>query len=1077
MATEKVTYVLDVKDDGTVSLKRFNKALGETRKSGKLADKTIDKLNKTLKTGLATGVKAAGVAITGLIAASTAFGVRFEKSISRLSALTGATGTELAKLEQTALRLGQTTVFSANEAAGAMIELGKVGFDTTQTLEGTAAVLDLAAASGEDLAVSAEAMAATLKGFGLDAEESQRVVDVMADSFRSSALNLDRFSESIKFIAPLAANAGIEIEETTAAVASLSDAGINGTLAGTALRTIILELSDSTSKASKEIQRLGLENATLAEKLQVLTDNGTNSTKALDFFNKRAVTGALVIGKSTQKIAELTEQFEKAGGAAQEMADVALDNLAGSFTLLLSASESAGIELFEIFGPTLRGFVDGVTEGVVAFTDAIKNLNAGPFERLENRLQKINELLEEQDQILIKGLDVFTQREKLTDQQEKLQRRITRQLELTNNQGLEQVTIQTELGKLASDLGVNLQDTQKTEENLLKLRQEFRRLSDLTAQSAQTEFKIRQGASQEARADADAFAESNKLFLDRLKTVTELLQLASQQKKVQEEIKKINEDIADIGKDTADTKKDEIDTVTPEGDDPDKKAADNAAKIAAERRKILFDIRLRELEDIEDLEERKVAIIEATLEFELGEARRAANNRAELAALAERKAFDARQAVSKELQDADTEQQEKILEIRQERIRLEKELEERSLQDQLDLQLKALTDQEEIQRKRQEIIREQARARLEEIELAFQQEKERGKLQGDELVEAERLKNEQLLDARIEFQNMAEELDIEFKQRELDRTARQVEEVIDITTNAAGQAIGIAIENEKVRSDTNKKIAKTEEQFAKDQAARNAAFNEEIKKIELSNAQDKAAQISAVRKRFNAEESAELARHNEQLGEIRDSGAEEQAENQRKFFLGLLKNTISFIRKEFFAATASAAIRALLTGGTSIPGDASLALGANIALGIAEAAISQGLQGGGRIGGSDEDLDDVPARLNRDEFVINQSAARSVGFDNLEFINETGELPFQDGGAVAVQGEVSDRGQPLNITIQAMDSADVIAFFRRSGIPVLEELVRNREFLNDEPLKDALVPSKLRKQVDDNKFVSALGIG
>jgi len=178
-----VKFILTVDDKGVPTLRAFNKELDKQAKKGKRADAVMKRLARRIRGSLTPSLTQVKIAALAATAAIIGFGARFEKSISRLSALTGATGKNLLKLEKTALRLGQTTVFSASEAASAMTELGKVGFDVNQILAATGGLLDLAAASGEDLTTTTEILAGTLKAFSIDASESGRVGDVLADSF------------------------------------------------------------------------------------------------------------------------------------------------------------------------------------------------------------------------------------------------------------------------------------------------------------------------------------------------------------------------------------------------------------------------------------------------------------------------------------------------------------------------------------------------------------------------------------------------------------------------------------------------------------------------------------------------------------------------------------------------------------------------------------------------------------------------------------------------------------------------------------------------------------------------------
>ena len=163
----------------------------------------------------------------------------FEKANSSLKAITGATDEEMNKLKETAKQLGSTTAFTASQVVELQTEFAKLGFTTKQIDNATESTLDLALASGTTLAESASVVGNTLGGLGLSAIETQRVVDVMAKSFTSSALDMEKFKESMKLVAPASRAVGKSVEETTALLGTLANAGISGSNAGTALKSVI----------------------------------------------------------------------------------------------------------------------------------------------------------------------------------------------------------------------------------------------------------------------------------------------------------------------------------------------------------------------------------------------------------------------------------------------------------------------------------------------------------------------------------------------------------------------------------------------------------------------------------------------------------------------------------------------------------------------------------------------------------------------------------------------------------------------------------------------------------------------
>ena len=326
----------------TLATKSTNKALIQKRKQ--LLD-----INRELRTGsknTATWGKALGsfqfkFNALGNIAANVASRVQqsisramrdavrvvvdFDQAMADVKAITGATGKELDDLSNSAQQLGRVTKFTATEVAKLQKEYAKLGFSTKEILKAEAATLALAAATNEELPRAAEVVGITIRQFGLDASEAGRVTDVMAKAFTSSALDMNKFAESMKFVGPAAKAAGLSLEETTARLAQMADAGIAGSLGGTALRQIFIAMAVDGKEATKRIKELSLSQLGLAE--------------ASAEVQKRAATALLVLADGADTVDAFTESLEGAAGAAQSMADVQLDTIAGQATLVKSAWE------------------------------------------------------------------------------------------------------------------------------------------------------------------------------------------------------------------------------------------------------------------------------------------------------------------------------------------------------------------------------------------------------------------------------------------------------------------------------------------------------------------------------------------------------------------------------------------------------------------------------------------------------------------------------------------------------------------------------------------------------------------
>ena len=272
----------------------------------------------------------------------------FEAEMAKVQAVSGATAEEFKALSDNAKELGASTMFSAREVAGLQTEFAKLGFTATEITKVTESTLALAQASGSDLARAAEVAGSTLRAFGLDASETGRVTDVMASSFSSSALDMETFAESMKFVAPVAKSAGMSIEETSAMLQIMSNAGIKGSQAGTALRRIISEI--------------GASGKPTAEALKDLAAQGLNLADAKDEVGRHAQSALLVLAEGVDQISPLTHELKNSAGAAKEMADVMGDTAFGAGKRLESAMEGLGISIGEIVAVAIVPMVEGLAK-------------------------------------------------------------------------------------------------------------------------------------------------------------------------------------------------------------------------------------------------------------------------------------------------------------------------------------------------------------------------------------------------------------------------------------------------------------------------------------------------------------------------------------------------------------------------------------------------------------------------------------------------------------------------------------------------------------------------------------------
>jgi phage-related minor tail protein len=295
----------------------------------------------------------APLAIMGGLAVKTF--ADFEQSMAKVKAVSGATGAEFDNLNKLAKDLGISTRYTALEVSDLMLEYSKLGFSAAEIEAITQATLNLSLATGEDLAKSAEVAGSTLRAFGLDANNMLHVTDVMAQSFNKSALGLDDFTDSMKYVAPVAASAGVSLEEASAMLAILSNNGIKGSQAGTSLRRIITDLGSTGGNVAGAIGNLANKGLTL--------------TDAMDEVGRTAQTALIVLGKGVGQIKPLTEEFENSDGAAAAMAAIMDDTLQGSMLKMTNAVGGLSNSFGEVMAPAIGHVAEVLKNIALKFSD------------------------------------------------------------------------------------------------------------------------------------------------------------------------------------------------------------------------------------------------------------------------------------------------------------------------------------------------------------------------------------------------------------------------------------------------------------------------------------------------------------------------------------------------------------------------------------------------------------------------------------------------------------------------------------------------------------------------------------
>ena len=337
-------------------------------------------------------------------------GSDFEAGMSKVGAVSGASGKEMEQLSAKAKQMGATTKFSATEASAAMNYMAMAGWKTKDMLSGIEGIMDLAAASGEDLATTSDIVTDALTAFGHSAEDSGRLADIMAAASSNANTNVSMMGETFKFAAPVAGALGISMEDTALAVGLMANAGIKATQAGTALRGGLTNLVKPSKQAADAMERYGIEiqknddgsvnlRATmehLRSKFGELSET-EQAAAAGAIFGKNAMSGWLaIINGSDEDFNKLADAIDNSDGAAKSMAETMGDNLQGKLVLLQSATEGMGIALYEKVAEPLSGAVEFATGVVSNLTLALSPAKTN----LESFLSDISETNKEVEKSL-----------------------------------------------------------------------------------------------------------------------------------------------------------------------------------------------------------------------------------------------------------------------------------------------------------------------------------------------------------------------------------------------------------------------------------------------------------------------------------------------------------------------------------------------------------------------------------------------------------------------------------------------------------------------------------------------------
>jgi TP901 family phage tail tape measure protein len=368
---------------GTIEGKRLTATIKQQDAQLKKLDKQIGRSQRNVgnygsaftSLGAAMGVTMGAAGVFMVLKNAVGVIAGFEKEMAKVKAISGATSAEFEQLKNQAKALGASTLFTAQQVAELEVAYSKLGFSTTEILNATAATLDLAVATDSDLSAAAEVAGSTLRGFGLDASEMGRVVDVMAKGFTTSALDIENFREAMKLVAPIAKAAGIDIEVTTNLLGKLADAGLKGSIGATGLKNVLLELSNENSALSKHIG-FSVKNADdLQKAFNQLQSESLTLAEAQGLIDKRGQAALLTLSNNKDIANLLVDSYKDVDGAARKMAATMETTLSASVTFLGSAWDGFILKMENSKG-VMKTVVDSFTRGLEALTNDI-NVQGG----------------------------------------------------------------------------------------------------------------------------------------------------------------------------------------------------------------------------------------------------------------------------------------------------------------------------------------------------------------------------------------------------------------------------------------------------------------------------------------------------------------------------------------------------------------------------------------------------------------------------------------------------------------------------------------------------------------------------
>ena len=373
MADGKIT--IDTSIDNAGALKDLKKLTSNVSQQGNAAAGAASSAFSKIGSAAKHSAEIAVIALAGV-----------DTAMSKVAAVSGATGTDLSKLTEKAKEMGAKTKFSASEAAEAMNYMAMAGWKTEEMLNGVEGIMNLAAASGEDLASTSDIVTDALSSFGLQASDSGHFADILAAASSNANTNVAMMGETFKYAASVAGAMGYTAEDTALAIGLMANRGIKAGQAGTALRSIMTRLAKPTKETQGAMNKLGIsltDSEGNMKSLDTIMQDLREGFSGLSEEEKAATASALggqeamsgllaIVGASPEEYEKLQSAIENCDGTAERMAETMLDNLQGSLTILKSSLEGLGIEVYESMQEPLKNAADNGIADVNRLTEAFK---------------------------------------------------------------------------------------------------------------------------------------------------------------------------------------------------------------------------------------------------------------------------------------------------------------------------------------------------------------------------------------------------------------------------------------------------------------------------------------------------------------------------------------------------------------------------------------------------------------------------------------------------------------------------------------------------------------------------------